>query len=86
MKAKDVKRVEKLLKKFEFEGTIKEVGTLAQIIVLTELRKSLQDDLDECMNKSAVRNLVVYISSLEVEIKTKLKQLKDSIGYEDEDH
>ena len=86
MKAKDVKRIEKLLTKFELEGTIKEVGTLAQVIVLTELRDSLKADLEDCYERKAVGNLVAYISSLEVEIKTKLKRLKDGIGYEDSDH
>jgi len=86
MKAKDVKRVEKLLTKFELEGTIDEVGTLAQVIVLTELRDSLKADLEDCFKRKSVGNLVAYISSLEVEIKTKLKRLKDGIGYEDSDH
>lgn len=62
------------------------MGTAGAITYLTKLKISLDKELQQCYDQKAHQAHIIWISSFREQIKRELKLLKDSVGYEEQDH
>lgn len=76
------RELKRIAEEYGYE-TDEQIATLSQIILLKQIRDEIRSDLEECLENKPLNGLSSYISSWEIQLKTRLKKLKDSIGYED---
>jgi len=76
------REVEKIIDEYGYTSAY-DIATVGQIVILRHMREEIRQDLSESIGNKSLHGLSKYISSWEIEIKTRLKSLKDSIGYED---
>lgn len=62
------------------------LGTAGAITYFTKLKISLDKELEDCYSKKSHAAHIAWVSSFREQIKRELKQLKDSIKYEEKDH